>query len=382
MVFGKVQVEFPSHMKKSDFYFPELDTLRFLAFLMVLVHHSPFWKSIEIWRTFSKYGWMGVDLFLCLSAFLFTRLLFVEFKETGSVHIKNFYIRRAFRIWPLYFFFVILMASLTIYQYGINQQVVLRTLGLATFTDDFLSASDGYNTVILFSSHLWTISYEEQVYLVIPWLLRKLYQMKKMMVALLLTGMALTGTITRAVMIYNNIDHPDIWVLPFTHFESVIGGILIGLGVFDDFLKRIPSILWLIVGIIALWQVTELPNVNEVQWKLMLTYPLVGIGMSLIIYSVMQNGFWMLSNLMRNPITGYLGKISYGLYVYHLLGVNIAYSIANRFVDPQRLLFHPASVLFLAFLITTLLSAVSYQILERPFLRMKDRFTIIKSRPV
>lgn len=368
-------------MKKSSFYIPELDSLRFFAFLLVLVHHSKYSEMIESWHVLATYGWIGVDLFLCLSAFLFTRLLYAEYKETGGVDIKNFYIRRAFRIWPLYIFFFALAVILTIQKDGWNESLSIRALGMLTFTDNFMAARWGYNNAILYSPHLWTISYEEQIYLILPWVLLLLYRLKPTTIPLLLLAIGLTGTFIRAAMIYRGVNHPDIWVLPFSHFDSVLGGIIIGLGVFDNYLKRIPNIVWLTLGILALLQVSHLPNVTRIQWELMLTYPLVGIGTSLIIYSFTQGNLWALSSLLRNNILTYLGKISYGLYVYHKLGIFLANPITRQFVEPTQLIVYPAARLLFAFLITIFISIISYQVLEKPFLKLKERFAVIDSRP-
>jgi peptidoglycan/LPS O-acetylase OafA/YrhL len=368
-------------MKKSSFYIPELDSLRFFAFVLVLIHHTPDSELVKPWGVLNTYGWIGVDLFLCLSAFLFTRLLYEEYKETGSLNIKNFYIRRAFRIWPLYLFFLALALILTLQKVDWNAALSMRTVGMLTFTDNFMTARWGYNTDIFYSSHLWTISYEEQIYLILPWILLLLYRLKPTTTRLFLLVIGLAGTFIRAVMICRGVSHPDIWVLPFSHFDSVLAGIIIGLGVFDKYLKRIPSIVWLSLGILALWQVSHLPNVTRIQWKLMLTYPLVGIGMSLIIYSLTQGNLGVLSALLRNNVLAYLGKISYGLYVYHKLGISLATPITAQFVEPTRLLMYPATRLLFAFLITVFISILSYQVLEKPFLKLKERFAVIASRP-
>jgi peptidoglycan/LPS O-acetylase OafA/YrhL len=125
-------------------------------------------KSIGVWRTLSKYGWMGVDLFLCLSAFLFARLLFGEYQKNGDINIGYFYLRRAFRIWPLYFFIFAAMLTLSIWQDGWSSYMLKRSIGMLTFTDNIFAAFFNYNFVIWFCDNLWTISYEKQFYLVIP----------------------------------------------------------------------------------------------------------------------------------------------------------------------------------------------------------------------
>lgn len=79
-------------MIKTNIYYPELDVLRFLAFILVLFHHSPYAASIPVWVTLYNYGWMGVDLFLSLSAYLFAKLLLIEYKEKGNINIGFFYL--------------------------------------------------------------------------------------------------------------------------------------------------------------------------------------------------------------------------------------------------------------------------------------------------
>lgn len=208
-------------MKKDVYYYPELDTLRFVAFMLVLIHHGLYWQEIIPWRIISKYGWMGVDLFLCLSAFLFTRLLFVEYQTRGGINIRNFYIRRAFRIWPLYYFILGILTVATVLEYGWSLPLGQRVFGMLFFTDNLFSAASSYNQEVLFAAHLWTISYEEQFYLVIPWVLQKLYESSRATGLFALSGAFLVGTFIRAILIGNNTVHPVIWVLPITHFESI-----------------------------------------------------------------------------------------------------------------------------------------------------------------
>ncbi|GAB4505015.1 MAG: acyltransferase [Anaerolineales bacterium] len=369
-------------MTKTRFYAPELDSLRFLAFLLVLIHHSQYYEAIPLWATVSQYGWMGVDLFLCLSAFLFARLLFVEYREKGDIHVGYFYLRRGLRIWPLYWFFFGLMLTLSIGENGWTPYLLKRSLGMLTFTDNLFSMSLGYNLAFLYSAHLWTISYEEQFYLVIPWALRALYRMKKSAAFSVLGALMLAGMLVRAAFIYFDVAHPAIWVFPITHFESIFGGLMLGLGLFDEQLKKIPAWFLFLAGVLALWGVTELPNVNAIQWKLMLTYPLIGLGMALVLSSVMQGGLWPLSLLFKNRLLGYLGKISYGLYVYHLAGLELAFKLTDMLVSPERMLVYPLAGTVLGLAVTVIFSVTSYELLEKPFLRLKERFAFIQTRPV
>jgi peptidoglycan/LPS O-acetylase OafA/YrhL len=369
-------------VKNTRLYYPELDSLRFLAFVLVLIHHSMAANTVRLWVTLHEYGWMGVDLFLSLSAFMFARLLFAEYEKKGDINIRYFYIRRALRIWPLYFFFFGLMLAYSIHLGGWSHSLLTRALGMATFTDNLFSMALGYNAAIAFSGHLWTISYEEQFYFIIPWALRILYRLDKMTVTTILAAAAVLGTLVRAVFIDHRLAHPMIWVFPLTHFESILGGLALGLGLFGRILGRIPGWIILIAGLMALWLVTTLPNVSDIQWKLMLTYPLVGIGMTLVLGAVLQGGLWPLSALLKSGGLRYLGKISYGLYVYHLAAAAPATRITNVLVSPGRALVYPAVGVAVRLIVTILISMISYHVLEKPFLRLKERFAFINSRPL
>src|SRR5580658_4566258 len=102
---------------RSSFYRPELDVLRFFAFLAVFLFHfnhpAEFYvqhgipRAIAVGATsFVEAGVFGVDLFFVLSAYLITELLLREKDLCGSLDVKGFYLRRILRIWPLYFFYI------------------------------------------------------------------------------------------------------------------------------------------------------------------------------------------------------------------------------------------------------------------------------------
>ena len=100
-----------SPKKSRRFYVPQLDGLRFLAFLLVFVHHGPHWDAVfaphstgnRIFSFLESYGWCGVDLFLVLSAYLITSLLLIEYQQEHDISLRGFYLRRILRIWPLYY---------------------------------------------------------------------------------------------------------------------------------------------------------------------------------------------------------------------------------------------------------------------------------------
>ncbi|HNQ93994.1 MAG TPA: acyltransferase [Anaerolineales bacterium] len=122
---------------KPRFYLPELDGLRFIAFLLVFIHNAnPILKRTFLER-FSEYSWFGVDLFFCLSGFLITKLLVMEHRQTGKINFRNFYIRRILKIWPLYFFYLILGSIIIAPVDGRNINLPWHIVSLSTFTFNF-----------------------------------------------------------------------------------------------------------------------------------------------------------------------------------------------------------------------------------------------------
>lgn len=369
---------------KKTLYYPELDSLRFLAFLAVFIHHSPPLTKVPYWEYLYQYGWMGVDLFLCLSAFLFTRLLFSEHQATGKINIWNFYVRRSLRIWPLYFMFFGLNFAYTFFTANWDFGYTYRMLGILTFTDNIFSAFLGMYNPFIASAHMWTISYEEQFYAVIPWTLRKLFTTSRRTQIRFLVIVFLAGQVLRAALIMSGAGYLSVWVLPIAHFESILGGLIIGLGLFDESLKRIPNFLIFLAGLFALVGVCALPNVYAEGWHLPLSYTLVGLGMTLIVHAVLNQKQSPVKRAFQNRVFTYLGKISYGLYVYSALGLLLGGLAVNRLlhIPKNAVLYHPLGVMLVSLLITILLSILSYQLVEKNFLRLKKRFTVIESRPI
>jgi peptidoglycan/LPS O-acetylase OafA/YrhL len=145
------------------FYLPELDSLRFFAFLAVFICHCFALAGRE--GAWSDVGSFGVDLFFVLSAYLITELLLRERRSRGRFDLGRFYARRILRIWPLYFTFLA-GAELA----GAVPQGDLAPLAL--FAGNFAYAAWGPPGLAV--SSLWSLSVEEQFYLVWPLMMTRL----------------------------------------------------------------------------------------------------------------------------------------------------------------------------------------------------------------
>jgi peptidoglycan/LPS O-acetylase OafA/YrhL len=361
--------------KTQRFYLPELDGLRFFAFLLVFIHNAHPILTNSPLNQLSEHGWIGVDLFFCLSAFLLTRLLVNEYKQNEKINIKHFYIRRILRIWPLYFFYIAVCLVYLQFADTPKGHIALNLLGLSTFTYNFVYFLLVPSPILVFV-HLWSISFEEQFYAVIPWVVAKMMTITtKARWKILLYAYGI-GNLMRAFFVYRGYIHPAIYILPFTHFDSILGGIAIGSGLLEEITKKVNAYILLFAGVISNLLIFVLPGNDTLGWHLLLIYPLVGLGMSLILLSILGSRKIFGHKFLVNRIFIYLGKISYGLYIYHLLCFILGTSICITIFHVQAIQFkeHYLTVLIVSFCLVVIISSFSYFIFEQNLLKLKNRF--------
>jgi peptidoglycan/LPS O-acetylase OafA/YrhL len=369
------------------FYLPELDILRFFAFFAVLVYHIPpgsllFYLHHGALGAFGAAGCFGVDLFFTLSGYLITRLLLRERETTGHINLRAFYIRRILRIWPLYFFylaFAFLLSRLVppFTQAGFPADPICM-LFLGCFLFNFAPCG-----LSLFVSHLWTISLEEQFYLVWSLTIRHIPRRRMLFAPLV---MLVIATIARLPSSFLSFGVP-IWNNSFARLDPIAAGILIA--VLPELSPR-PAVrsLLALTGIASWWVAAYwcgLP-VQESGAEVLIGYPMVALGSGAFLLATVGAGRKSAGTRIRRGLI-YLGKISYGLYVYCVVAILGGQSLI-RLVSPWLYthgwpLWTAWSVyLGLTFGANVMLAAASYRWLEAPFLRLKGRFAAVPSRAV
>jgi peptidoglycan/LPS O-acetylase OafA/YrhL len=366
------------------FYSPELDVLRFFAFFGVFVFHAaprtvdfyaaagvPSWLSTLLISTFGA-GAYGVDLFFALSAYLITSLLLRERSTTGNLDLRGFYVRRILRIWPLYLGFVAFAAIAARLLPG--QDLPFRYLaGYTLLAGNWIYVL--YGLPASFAIPLWTVSIEEQFYLAWPLALRKA---SIRVTALVAVAVLLVANVWRIALVVSGAPAQAMEYNTFTRLDPIALGILIAL-----FSGRLPALAgWqrvaLLSGGVAAWIVTFWFTVcvhpsKLSTWQSALGHFLTALASAAILLSVMGSR----NSFLRNKWLLYLGKISYGLYVIH----EFAHFCAMRLLPastPLQVIVQSAIGLAL----TIVLAAASYRWLESPFLRLKERFAHVQSRPV
>lgn len=368
-------------LNNENMYFPNIDGLRFVAFLLVFFHHfliPDFTINNAFITKISSRGWSGVELFFVLSAFLLTSLLIKEFKTKNEISVGKYFLRRILRIWPLYFLYILMIILL----YGPPADIA-RFLGMVTFTDNLWSSILSYNLSINYATHLWTISMEEQFYIILPFIIPFLLKLKKrtlLYVGLGIWGMFIAARLTAVLL---QMPHPFIWVLPIQG-DAFLFGILAALGTFDGLFKKINSSLKMLIGISLLILSTFIPNVVTIGYGQLFLYSVIAFGFLFIMASVNSNNI-VLSKIFGNRPIRYLGKISYGLYVYHIIVTTYVSDWSYNLFSKYFNITNNNLIWFLCFIVTLaaviLVSIISYELYEKHFIKLKKRFTIIFSRP-
>jgi peptidoglycan/LPS O-acetylase OafA/YrhL len=384
MAVETLAIESVAPCRAERFYQPELDALRFFAFLGVFVFHAapkyiefyqaagaPRWLSNLLISAFGA-GAFGVDLFFALSAYLITSLLLRERIATGALDLRGFYLRRILRIWPLYLAFVAFAAIFGLIipsQHLPLHYVAAYCLLAGNWSYVF------YGLPASFAIPLWTISIEEQFYLAWPLAIRKASVRTISAIAISLLVIANAWRMWLAISA-GSIDAME--YNTFTRLDPIAWGVLIAL--FSHKLPKLSRpqrIALLCAGVaacVAEYGFTVLVNPPKFStWKLAMSHPVTSLASAAVLLAVMgsQNSF------LRHSWLLYLGKISYGLYVVHEFA-----HLCAKYILPAGTPLQVLAQTAISLALTILLAAASYRWLESPFLRLKERFAHVQSRPV
>jgi len=348
-----------------------LDSLRALAVIVVVASHwytPPLGSVASAWNDVA--GSIAVDVFFVLSGFLITKILLEQrFKAeldgtTTSALIKKFYIRRTLRIFPIYYIFVFAIAIYQLYTLGYLKHEVYYYL---TYTANFHHFFEGAFTMT--AGQLWSLAVEEQFYLIWPWLilLTPKEKLVKMIVLFIFIG------VSSKYILHSIANHTYITLCCFDALGA--GGLLAWLTVtkpeaLTKLLKPAGFLALLGLALIALGLIV--PSLNFIPLRVKGTL----IGFYLILYLFLMNDKeqYPLRFFFLSPVMRYIGRISYGIYLYHVSVPFIWKYIPQPLQQalPAYVTHEGVWIPNMFFLLT--LASASYFFIEKPFLNLKKKY--------
>lgn len=388
----------PNEMKKGleRAYFPELDSLRFFAFLMVFGFHHGL-PDLGGWirdilamtidlpililfgtggignrlgpavdHALSRNGWIGVNLFFTLSGFIITRLLLREELQYGRIDWSAFWVRRILRIWPLYYL-IFLIGFL-----GLPFSDRIHGIGLSSPQMPWFGLFLGNWSMIHFGpigsdilSILWSVCVEEQFYIFIPMVIAILGTRGRWIFAI--SGI-LIAILQRISLARSGVEQYQITYNSVAQMDSILAGVLLALALNHELIRNTivhltkKYLIWLILPV-SLFLITR----NHLGHEIVLRQVVdpVAIWLVAVVWiMVAAAGSSRFSRILSWPAFVGAGKISYGLYMWHEILLSL---FGSGFITL-------AAVILTAWL--------SYEFLEKPVLRYKRRWSRVESRPV
>ncbi|PZR23032.1 MAG: acyltransferase [Citrobacter freundii] len=360
-----------------------LDHLRALAIVLVFLYHYNLFNHPEWTETFGGFGWTGVDLFFVLSGFLISSQLFTSIKKGTGLQLKEFYIKRSFRILPAYLFILALYFIIPAFRERPGLPPLWKFL---TFTQNL--GLDLRQTKAF--SHAWSLCIEEQFYLLLPFTLLAFSKMKMLrfggvLILLLIIGGMLARLFCWQQYLEPAIGDPGIGAIwykfiyypTYARLEGLLTGVTIAaIFVFKPALKEVltkRSNLILLTGLALL---TAAYFVCEEQLSFSATiigFLLVSLGYGgLVAAAVSPANF-----LYRWPsrITARLATLSYAIYLSHKAIVHLTQEWLSAQIDKS------GTTMFFICTITSLLGGLLlHYTIEKPF--MKLRTLILRSKDI
>jgi peptidoglycan/LPS O-acetylase OafA/YrhL len=377
----------PGQGKKPEggkLYFPNLNGLRAIGAGIVMIGHVEFIKSL--WNM-PSYDWfpipgkIGVCLFFALSGFLITSLLLEELAVKHTVQLRKFYLRRIFRIWPLYYMVVGL--SLLVF----NRLDILKIPGMSGSVYDHLNLTNVLVLIFLlpnithfyipYADQRWSIVVEEQFYLMQPFLVRVLRDRKRLIIAFVVIILApeIWSGLIRLV-------HAGTWVSPnviealnlqLKYLACIAVGCLFSVLFFkrENRWKKIlftPAMQWSVVLCLVACVGAGFYIFHSDE---LVDFRVYSFLFSIVVLNASQNPRTLFR--LERPVLDFLGKISYGIYMYHPVCIGLALALV-RVVAPGGIVMQNIVLYVLAIALTIFVSWLSFTYFEGFFLKLKARW--------
>ncbi len=369
-----------------SYYHPELDVLRFVAFLMVFSYHTADYTHFDVVRApwihvVTTIGAFGVPVFFLLSAFLITELLLRELEAFGRISAKFFYTRRVLRIWPLYIGSFVGLSILGHFLPDVGAKTVGTWIAFLLFFGNWYITFCGWIAGPI--DPLWSISVEEQFYILIP-LVAKIGRTRGLMIASIASIIGSYGTILYYALHPTSGDNGQ-WTNSFLQFQFFGVGVLLAC-LLHRKIFAMPLGLRIVTCISAAlcWRLALHLGVQS--WNPHSTVVGSIFGWLAILAGTMLLFLTFYGANSSSRLLANLGRISFGLYVYHSLVLHLLFINGESALAKLRSsLQMPAQLaelvgLALAMIITITIAQLSYSYFETPFINLKKKYALIPSR--
>lgn len=343
---------------------PALDGLRGVAVLTVLLHNAKYLPG----------GFLGVDMFFTLSGFLITTLLVQEWRREGTVNLKAFYARRAIRLLPALFAMLVVILLLPGLFYT-NARPWQDTFIVVGYITNWVLA---FGSPMHFHEHTWSLTVEEQFYVIWPPLLITLLKVKMRRRWILLCVLAGIGVSTYLRFVFWSGQSAGVDRIYYgldTRFDSLLFGCLAGLLLPWGFMARTTRPVLENIHV-AIWPATAVlvGSVLFARDDAHVTYTAllsaVALATATLLLAVVLSSSGLRTWVLDNAALGWIGRISYGLYLWHdpiFLHMLSTSRMTRVGIDGLALL-----VIRLA--VTFGVASLSYYLIEQPCLRFRNRF--------
>ena len=373
--------------KPQKIYFPGLNGLRFISALAVVITHIELMKGKlgyeNLWLDplFHQLGGLGVSFFFVLSGFLITFLLVKEKNQNGYFSIKNFYIRRVFRIWPLYYlifflgFFIIPNFSffeIPFFTHSFSNNYWLNFICYFLLLPNL--AFSIFSPVPLIGQS-WSIGVEEQFYIFWPILLRRFKKINIKSLVFFFSSIVLFKLVILIICFFleSNFLISLKKFVAMTKFENMIIGAMGAILITEKnnfFLNLIYHPLVLSLSLIGIFALIYVPS--DLAHDGMHIINSLFFLVIILNVATNENSFLKLENKFLN----FLGSISYGIYMYHFIIIFIVIKMMAYFRIFVSFNFLQNIILYSAIIILTIsISFISYHLFEKRFLKLKLKYS-------
>jgi peptidoglycan/LPS O-acetylase OafA/YrhL len=376
--------------EKIKVYFPGLNGLRFFAALAVIITHVELIKGVFGYKSFWSHplffnlGGLGVYFFFVLSGFLITYLLLIEQQNYGRISVRQFYIRRILRIWPLYYLVLVIGFFILPNFDGIRLNYLESdfnshfTTNLVLYLLILPNLAFSLYTAVPHIGQSWSIGVEEQFYIAWPWIVSRSVNLRRSLIIViivmvgikalvLLIGLELAGTqwyeVLKTFLAMSKFECMAVGGLGALYLKKNEGPtikFLLSRKTFNASLILIPLLIFFFPA--SLQDAVHL--LFSVAFLVVILYFAAGCPM-------------MLS--LENKVLSYLGNISYGIYMYHLMIIPMVLYFIRTYLPDVSVFWLNICAYGGSLLLTIGVSAVSYHLYESWFIRLKQTFSKVRS---